>query len=64
MLTPDQLPLSRHLPLPLPLDCADVEPPDPVSWCSVVAHGKGKSVGCTSFTFSFSDSSLYLVTFV
>jgi hypothetical protein len=45
MLTPDQLPLSQHLPLP-PLDCDDVQPPDPVSWCSVSGcSDKGKASG-------------------
>lgn len=35
MSTLDQLPLSRpHR----PLDCVDVQPRDPVSWCSVVAQ--------------------------
>ena len=41
--TPDQFPLSRSRSRsrpPRPLDCADVQPRDPVSWCSVVAQGK------------------------
>lgn len=43
MLTPDQLPLSRRLPLPRPLGCAGVEPPDPVNWCSVVVQKERKN---------------------
>jgi hypothetical protein len=37
MSTPGQLSLSRP---PRPLDCVDVQSPDPVSWCSVVAQRK------------------------
>jgi hypothetical protein len=40
MSTPDQLPPSRPPRPPRPLDCVDVEPLDPVRWCSVVAQRK------------------------